>query len=105
MHRLIMKAQDGIQVDHRSHDGLDNTHCNLRLATNKQNTQNSRLSKNNTSGYKGVSRFRSKWQAGIKVNYRRIHIGHFDTAEEAALAYNDAAQKHFGEFAVLNNIP
>lgn len=55
MHRLIMDVTDPkIQVDHRSGDGLNNQRHNLRLATNAQNSCNQRLSRANTSGYRGV---------------------------------------------------
>jgi HNH endonuclease len=102
MHRFIIDAPKGIKVDHKDRDGLNNQRENIRLATNPQNSQNTGLSLANTSGYKGVARFREKWQAGIKVNYHRIHLGHFNTAEEAARAYDSKARELFGEFAKTN---
>lgn len=62
-----------------------------------------------TSRYKGViDRSRhiapgsAPWLARIRVDGQLIHIGRFDTEEEAARAYDEAARKHFGEFARLN---
>lgn len=103
MHRVLMGAEKGELVDHEDHDGLNNRLGNLRRATKAQNAMNSRpLRANNTSGYKGVARYRKKWQAGINLNGKRIHIGNFDTPEEAARAYDRAAIELFGEFACLN---
>lgn len=91
-----------LQVDHINRDPSDNRISNLRLATNLQNCANKRIYRNNTSGAKGVSqRSSGRWQAYIKVNYRRIHLGTFDTKEEARAAYQKAAHSAFGEFANL----
>ncbi len=67
------------------------------------------LNKNNTSGYKGVinvskhSRMKTRvWVASIKVNYKTIRLGYYETPEEAALAYNKAALKYHGVYARLN---
>lgn len=118
MHREILDAPAGIEVDHINHDRLDNRRCNLRLATRKQNMANSPLNKKNTSGYKGVtyspttvgnagrSRYRvsSPWMARIGYEGKRIFIGIYKTKEQAAKAYNDKAIELFGEFANLNKI-
>jgi hypothetical protein len=58
---------------------------------------------NNTSGFKGVSRRRGgKWGAFIKINRKQIYLGAYDTLEEAADAYDQAAVNHFGEYAKTN---
>lgn len=54
MHRLIMNAPDGLQVDHRNHNGLDNRRENLRICTNTENSRNRRIRRDNTTGFKGV---------------------------------------------------
>ncbi len=62
--------------------------------------------KTGTSRYKGVSYYpkNSCWRAGIRVEGKAIHLGFFDSEEEAALAYNKAARKHFGEMAYQNTV-
>lgn len=107
MHRFITSAPPNMVVDHKNGDGLDNRRSNIRLATAKQNARNQRISKCNTSGYKGVSLGSDgkKFQARIRVNSRLIHLGTFDDLVEGAKAYNEAALKFFGEFASLNIIP
>lgn len=101
LHRFILGAADGVQVDHINHDVLDNRRCNLRVATPQQNSANMRMCSNNRSGAKGVvwDAGRKKWAAFIKVNYKSIGLGRFDTKEAAAQAYANAARKYFGDFA------
>lgn len=105
MHREIMRAPSGLDVDHINGNGLDNRRGNLRLATRKQNTRSQNgLYANNTSGFIGVSFSKSneKWEARISPNGKSIIIGYFDDKEEAARARDKAALEHFGEFASLN---
>ena len=92
-------------VDHRNGDGLDNRRSNLRPATHSQNMGNKRRYRNNTSGFKGVTRNTGTgrpWRAVIKADGRRVHLGYFDTAEDAAHAYDRAAIDLHGEFARPN---
>ena len=105
MHREIMRAPKGKQVDHRDGDGLNNTRANLRLATSQQNNMNRRTRKDSKSGYKGVwvDKKTGKWQAQIALNGKRIHLGLFDTPLEASRAYSKAAHKLFGDFAQIND--
>lgn len=86
-------------VDHKNLNSVDNRRANLRLATSTQNQGNRRVSKNNKSGFKGVSKAKNKWVATITVNGRRIILGRFKTPEEAHEAYCAGAKEHFGEFA------
>ncbi len=108
MHRFIVGALPGEDVDHkRGEETLDNRRENLRRCTPTQNRQNSRVYRKRTCAFKGVTtnanqRLSRPWQASIKANGKRIHLGRFATAEEAARAYDTAAVKHFGEFARLN---
>lgn len=101
LHRLVMDAPDGIQVDHIDGNGLNCTRSNMRFATHTQNVCNRGIFKNNKCGYKGVSKLKKgkKWVATIRVNSHTIHLGRFDTPELAFQAYKQAAIAHQGEFA------
>jgi len=105
MHRALIQANARQPIDHKNGNGLDNRRSNLRLCTPAQNAMNRRPQKH-SSRYKGVRWHSdySKWVARIKVNQKLIHIGCFQTEEEAAEAYNREAVKLFGEFAMLNKI-
>ena len=76
------------QIDHKDGVKSNNSWKNLRLATNKQNMENQSLRKNNTSGCGGVT-WRpdaKKWRARIGHGYNRIHVGYFETFEQASSA-------------------
>ncbi len=107
MHRLIMEAKPGEVVDHINGEPLDNRRSNLRLCTIAQNCQNRHKQKPSSSGFRGVSSAEKGkfFQCAISSNNERIHLGLFVSAIEAAKAYNEAALKYHGEFAVLNVIP
>lgn len=100
MHRIIMNDPDGMVVDHKDGNGLNNTRINLRPATHSQNLQNQRLSRQNTSGFKGVyfDRQRNKWRSDIYLDKKRHRLGRFKTPEEAHAAYCQASEKLHGEF-------
>lgn len=100
MHREIMCAYSGIQVDHIDGNTLNNQRSNLRLATPSQNQWNKGLYKNNTSGFKGVSWHKDtkRWQATIAANGKQKSLGVFYSKQDAALAYKEAAAKLHGEF-------
>ena len=105
MHRVILGlGPDDPEVDHINRNGLDNRRCNLRLVSRRQNALNQSLRRTNTTGFKGASwsKCNSCWWARIKVSGKTIHLGYFDSAEDAARAYDAAAIKYNGEFAWLN---
>jgi len=107
LHRLIMKPGPGLVVDHISGETLDNRRSNLRVCTNAQNSRNSQRIYTSKTGYKGVQSAAANgsflpWRARIKHNYSEIQLGTFATKEEAALAFDNASRKYFGEFARLN---
>jgi hypothetical protein len=106
MHRMIVMARPGEQVDHINMDTLDNRRCNLRIATKGQNMRNRGPTARSTSGYKGVhwSKSANKWVAEIQMNGKKKYLGVFASADEAALAYNKAAIQLHGEFARLNKV-
>lgn len=86
-------------VDHVNRDGTDNRWENLRAASDSQNQANSIKPTRNTSGFKGVTKSRKRWQASIGFQGRFLRIGSFDTPEQAGQAYADKAKELFGEFA------
>ena len=89
------------EIDHINGVLSDNRIANLRPATHSQNLGNGRKHSDNTSGFKGVhwDKRRKKWRAVIGHNSCQIHLGRFDTIEEAHAAYCDKARELFGEFA------
>lgn len=101
MHRLIMGVSDPrILVDHADMDTLNNRRGNLRLATNSQNRCNTGPFKNNKSGIKGVYQKKcGRWIAKININHKLFWLGTFESKEDAAAAYNQAAATMHGEFA------
>lgn len=84
-------------IDHINRVRSDNRILNLREASDHQNGQNRSINKNNKSGFKGVCWHKAtgKWQASIRVNYKTIHLGLFDTIELAAKARKEAEALHF----------
>ena len=106
MHRVIMNASEGQEVDHKDGNGLNNQKSNLRLATVGENRNNRGIKSNNTTGYKGVRpSSNGGWKAKITCEGKTYHLGTHDTPEDAARAYNEAAIEHHGEFANLNDVP
>lgn len=103
MHREIMGAGPGEQVDHINRDGLDNRRENLRVCTQSQNMAHARR-KASATGFRGVHKHGRKWRAIVGRNERgrNLYAGSFDTPEEAALARDEAALNRWGEFASLN---
>jgi hypothetical protein len=104
LHRLVTSFEYDL-VDHVNNDSKDNRKCNLRAGTHAQNMRNSKIQKNNKLGVKGVRwrEERKKFEASI-WHGKSIFLGLFNTREEAALAYNEAAKRLFGEFARLNEV-
>lgn len=105
MHRFIKAVSDRhVLLDHKNRNGLDNRRDNLRIATHGENRSNSKSSKNNTSGFRGVSWYKRyrKWQVIIQHHGVKRWCGLFDCPEEAARAYDEMARQLHGDFATLN---
>lgn len=101
MHKLLTGWPS---TDHINHDGLDNQRHNLRPATAVQNGANRRPVLGHSSRYKGVGWYsrHGNWRAHIRHGGRLHHLGYFAREEDAAKAYDVAAQAVFGEYAQLN---
>jgi hypothetical protein len=101
---LMGPLPDGFEVDHIDGNGLNNRRNNMREATRHQNMHNARGRRVSRSGYKGVSlnACSGRWIARIFLEGRQRSLGCYDTAEEAARAYDAAAREAWGEFAFAN---
>ena len=107
MHRQILNAPIGLEVDHINNNRLDNRRSNLRLVTRSENSVNqSKQLRKTTSRYKGVYWHKADkaWMARIQANGNYIYLGNFQSEQEAALAYNKAATRYHGHYAKLNEI-
>ena len=116
MQKIGRRFHDGEEVHHIDGNKLNNHPDNLMIVTRSEHKrlhskgrrcreQKLRL---NSQGYRGVCIDKSghhRWYARIGYNGRRHYLGRFDSPEDAARAYNDAAQKYYDERAVLNKIP
>lgn len=103
MHRDVMGLSpfDGLLVDHKFGNKLDNRKSELRVCTTSQNGKNRRANSNNKSGFKGVSWHpeHEMWAAKIRTEGKLIHLGYFSDPAIAHEAYKVAAMDLHGEFA------
>jgi hypothetical protein len=108
MHREILRCKkgDGIDVDHKDRNGLNNQKYNIRKCDQSQNRCNIGCNKNSLSKYKGVSlddRWKNDyWSAECSFKGTRLRKSGFKSKENAAIAYNIFAERLHGEFAVYN---
>ena len=110
LHRLFLglEMSDPRLGDHADRNGLNNRRSNLRIASDQQNTSNKSPIKTRLGLPKGVRLDRRQQRKGfsaqINVHNKVIYLGYFGSAEEAADAYDRAAMKYHGEFAVTNKM-
>jgi hypothetical protein len=107
MHQLLVSVPEGMEIDHINHNGLDNRKENLRVCTHAENIHNQRTqNRNKTSQFKGVCWMEKskRWRARIKVNMEFIYLGSFISEIKAALAYDKASKKYYGDFSCTNFI-
>jgi len=102
MHREILGVS--CEVDHINGDGLDNRKCNLRPASHMENMRNRKPNTVSTSKYRGVywHKQAKKWRARLRTQGLHLSLGLFENEVSAAVAYDNAALRVFGEFARLN---
>jgi hypothetical protein len=81
-------------TDHINNNGLDNTRSNLQETNHRHNAARSKLPSSNTSGHRGVRKFKTRWRAALSSN---IYVGQFGTREEAIEAYHKAFLERHGE--------
>lgn len=107
LHRIVTDCPDGLLPDHihGKDTRYDNRKSNLRICTAQENSMNSALSTNNTSGVTGITWHKRDmvWQARIKVNYKYIHLGYFEKFDDAVKARKKAEDKYFGKFSYDNS--
>ena len=106
IHRAILNAPEGIQVDHINGNPLDNRRKNLRLCTNSQNQMNKKVRRDNKTGFKGVTLHKSTglYMARLKKDGVLLHCTYHKTPEKAHRAYEQAAIEYHGDFAKVDSI-
>lgn len=106
LHDYLFEHRTGFEIDHINLNTMDNRRCNIRYCTHQQNQMNQPLQKNNTSGVSGVSYYppRHKFRARIKVSQQEIHLGYYDTFEDAVKARNIGMLCMFGQYGRYNDV-
>lgn len=107
MHQIVFPTENGYIADHIiSYRKNDNRKSNLRKATQQQNCMNRKISRNNTSGYPGVSfnKRRNKWVAYICIDNKLYYLGGFKYKKDAIAARKKAEKEKFGEFRYKGGI-
>lgn len=104
LHNFLMQPPAGVIIDHRDGNGLNNQRQNLKISTYSHNVHRMRKKIAHTSKYKGVSWQKrcAKWIAQIHGKGQVVYLGLYEVEEEAAKAYDSAAERFFGEDALTN---
>lgn len=98
----ILGVAPGVWIDHINGDPTNNRRANLRICTPTENARNRPPDRNSAVPYKGVSIAKNRFNASITADGVACRLGSHKTAEAAALAYDEAARRMFGEFAWIN---
>lgn len=99
-HRVALCMVNGqwpnTNVDHINGDPADNRISNLREASHAVNNKNTKMRSDNSSGVCGVYFLvkTGKWVAQIQSNGKKMHLGYFQTADDAANARAIAERTH-----------
>ena len=107
LHRFLLNAPDGKEVDHINRNKLDNRKSNLRIVDFSTNRQNrGKLKNKSVCNYKGVyfDKKTNKYYAVVVKDRKNYHSKMFDLEEDAAMAYNTIAVSLYGENAFQNAI-
>lgn len=97
--KIVTRKEPPPVIDHEDRDPANNRWLNLRQATNSKNGGNASLNTRNTSGHRGVTKYRGKWIAQIIVNRKKRYLGIFTNISDAVDAYNTEHKKVFGKYA------
>jgi hypothetical protein len=99
LHRFIMGFPEGKVVDHINGNTLDNRKNNLRVCLSRSNVRKGKIRTNNTSGYTGVKAYKNhlnyRYLATIRVNYKVIRLGWYNSFNEAVKARKQGEIKYY----------
>ena len=106
LHRFLIGPPEDKVVDHIDRNKNNNSKKNLRICKQKENSRNVSLGSKNTSGFLGVSwnKNNNNWNAYIKLNGKRKHLGAFGLKEDAIKARLRAEKEMFGEYSPQKNL-
>lgn len=104
LHKLL--GPTGGLVSFKDGNSLNCQRANLRVVTYTERQYGRRKRAGMTSQFKGVSKCKATgmWRADICLPGKRVNLGRYASEIEAAAAYNEAAEKYFGDFARLNDL-
>jgi len=104
LHREIMQAPEGMVVDHRNHNRLDDTRANLKVCKQGENLRNTEKRRGTASRFRGLyfCPRTGKWCPRIRFEGKYLYLGSFAEEIAAARAYDYKAVELLGELARVN---